>query len=727
MSCFSGMFEEPFSREEIEDAARNARLLTMEIEFSRRCNFRCPYCYAEEGAGRGGEEMAPERIREAIVQARDLGARRIVVLGGEPMVYPRIMDMLGFIREQGLDAEMFTNGTNITPEAAASLFRMGVQVVLKMNSFEPDVQDRLTGIRGGHATIRAAFRNLRAAGYPAEHTPMAVSTVICKANVGEIPRLWTWLRDQGIAPYFETVTPQGRAVGKDDLALDPAEARRVFEALADLDRERYGHAWTPQPPLVGNRCLRHQYSCLVTATGDVMPCVGVTIPVGNLRDRPLAEILRDSEVMQDLRQYRRTIRGPCADCAAADACYGCRGAAYHLTGDYLASDPMCWRNEDCQADIRRLPMPVDSLLPHLPPIRLVDRLLEVGERTATVEAELRKDSPWIRPDGTLDPAAHVELIAQSAAAMNGFRAGGRNGAGDSGYLLGARSVRVRAPARVGDALTVRVFKAARYGPFGMVEGWVRRGDTLLAHGEIKVWDAASADSGEDAPGSGRAPGLGSRVASLLAATLAAGVMAAGPVRAESAAPAASEAALQALEAAVGEVRTVQTAFVQEKHVAALRQPVRIRGTLAVEHPDRLAWRVTDPIRYTLVVRGARLRQWDEDTDSVQQVSLRGNPVFDVVTRQLQAWLGGRFDELSESFAVEMVSEDPLIVAFVPREDSFAHGMVRRVRVTFTGDRRYAQEFLIEESGGDRTRMVFHDTVLNEPIDPGAWEVRPVGR
>ena len=43
--------------------------------------------------------------------------------------------------------------------------------------------------------------------------------------------------------------------------------------------------------------------------------------------------------------YREMIKGECRDCDKAEECYGCRGAAYQLTGDYLASDPTCWRNQ----------------------------------------------------------------------------------------------------------------------------------------------------------------------------------------------------------------------------------------------------------------------------------------------------------------------------------------------------------------------------------------------
>ena len=76
-----------------------------------------------------------------------------------------------------------------------------------------------------------------------------------------------------------------------------------------------------------------------------MPCVGVDIPLGSIREQRLVDILQH-QVFCDLKNFRKTIKGPCASCEKSAECYGCRGAAYQMTGDYLASDPTCWRNRD---------------------------------------------------------------------------------------------------------------------------------------------------------------------------------------------------------------------------------------------------------------------------------------------------------------------------------------------------------------------------------------------
>ena len=485
MRCQKRIYGAEFSKEEIEETAKNSRLLSMEIEFNRNCNFNCIYCYVQNDA-KGRKELTGEEARDVITQAGDLGARKMIILGGEPMLYPHIMEMIQFIKERGMEMELFTNGTNITRAAARTLSDYGVTVVLKMNSTDEKLQDILSGKKGAYKHIQEAFNNLKEAGYPFS-SPMGVSTIICRQNIDELVRMWQWLRDQKIDPYFEMITPQGKAREHGMLEIESGRARELFEQIAKIDREKYGNTWEPQPPLVGGQCLRHQFSCAVNAYGDVLPCIGVTVPVGNVREDSLANILKDSEVIQELRNYKKSIKGPCGECEKRDECYGCRGAAYQMTGDYLASDPSCWKNADRQDDIVSLPVGIEKLVPHGEPMLVVDRLLEVRERKSLSEVEISEDSIFIGEDGKLNEVSYPEIFSQAIAAQDGFKNLGNGGPKAGGLLLGIKNLEILDSAAVGDKLRVSVYKAAKYGGFGIIKGEIFKGGNLIARGEIKVW------------------------------------------------------------------------------------------------------------------------------------------------------------------------------------------------------------------------------------------------
>lgn len=157
----------------------------MEIEFSLRCNFHCRYCYLPDNFS-FENELSREEIQDVIIQAKDLGAKKIIILCGEPMVYPNILAMISFIRDQGLDIEMFTNGFQISSDVAGQLFKNNVKVVLKMNTFDEKKQDMLAGQKGAFKIIQTAMSNLKQAGYPSEESQLAVSTIICRQNINEL-------------------------------------------------------------------------------------------------------------------------------------------------------------------------------------------------------------------------------------------------------------------------------------------------------------------------------------------------------------------------------------------------------------------------------------------------------------------------------------------------------------------------------------------------------------
>lgn len=486
--CIDRIYGSEFTAEEISAAVRDGRLLSMEIEFNQSCNFKCIYCYALDTAKRP-VELSKEDFIDVIHQAKELGARKIIILGGEPMLYPDIMEMIRSIKALDMEIELFTNGANITEAVACELFANGVRAVLKMNTFDESLQDTLTGRKGSYIQIQEALKNLKLAGYPSQENPLGVSSIICQQNIHELPRLWQWLRDQNILPYFEIMTPQGGAREHNMLEVDSPTLEKFFQEIAAIDRVKYDIHWDPKPPLVGGECLRHQYSCAVNSEGYVQSCVGITIPLGNVKQQSLKQILHDSEIVQDLKNYQKTIKGPCGECESLATCYGCRGAAYQMTGDYLASDPLCWKNIDRGDEIMFLPVDVARVIPHKPPMLLIDRLLEVTERASVSEMTLRNDMIFVDENGHLDEASYPEIISQAVAAQEGFRRFGSRNPMIEGMLLGIKDLEISGAANVGDTLRIVLNKKTKFGDFGIIAGEVYNVGKLIARGEIKVWQS----------------------------------------------------------------------------------------------------------------------------------------------------------------------------------------------------------------------------------------------
>ena len=81
--------------------------------------------------------------------------------------------------------------------------------------------------------------------------------------------------------------------------------------------------------------------CCIKANGDILPCVLLDIPIGNIRENSFSTIWLNSPILEELNN-RQKYSEPCVQCIYVEKCGGCRGVAYGSFGDFFAPDPHCW-------------------------------------------------------------------------------------------------------------------------------------------------------------------------------------------------------------------------------------------------------------------------------------------------------------------------------------------------------------------------------------------------
>jgi outer membrane lipoprotein carrier protein len=187
---------------------------------------------------------------------------------------------------------------------------------------------------------------------------------------------------------------------------------------------------------------------------------------------------------------------------------------------------------------------------------------------------------------------------------------------------------------------------------------------------------------------------------------------------------ASEELLTHLQSQLKTVETVQADFVQEKTLSVLNHTLTIKGHFALQKPNQLVWIVREPVKYAVCIDGDEIRQWDEDTNQVQVIHLGGDPTFQAVTQQLQAWFMGDYKVLAESYDVEAQGDNPLRLGFVPKPGTMVAKVLQRVDLTFGQDDLYIDKMVVQEAGGDLTVLQFNNTKLNQPIPKETWEIPP---
>lgn len=336
-----------FSKEQIEKCVRDNSILRISIEPSKICNLKCPFCYADECYGKSKiakeDELSINEIKDIIIQAKNLGAKTITLVGGEPLMYPKIREIISFINSNKLISLIFTNGTIMTGKYAEFLYNNNASLIVKFNSFDnPEIQDKMVGnIKGTFSKIKRTIDILIESGFnKSTPTRLAVESVISHTNLLQIAKIFRFARENNIYPYIELITPAGRGKEYAEI-LSKEEAKKIFYQLLKIDGSEFEYTWVPRPPLVATTCKYYFTAIYVNSNGKVQPCPTVNIELGNLRKEKLSEILNKPKFKR-IRNIRENIKGRCKECQYHTDCYGCRGAAFNLTGDIFNSDPICW-------------------------------------------------------------------------------------------------------------------------------------------------------------------------------------------------------------------------------------------------------------------------------------------------------------------------------------------------------------------------------------------------
>lgn len=136
---------------------------------------------------------------------------------------------------------------------------------------------------------------------------------------------------------------------------------------------------------------------------------------------------------------------------------------------------------------RKLPLAAEKLMPHRPPMRLVDRLVEYADKAGVVEAEVATDGLLVDTAGRFDAVALAELLAQAYAVVKGY-ATLRDGLPvRKGFLVGIREMVFERPVRAGDRLRIVVRTVADVEEFTVADGEVWRDAERVAYGSLKLW------------------------------------------------------------------------------------------------------------------------------------------------------------------------------------------------------------------------------------------------
>ncbi|MHC1711352.1 MAG: hypothetical protein AB9872_04290 [Solidesulfovibrio sp.] len=132
-------------------------------------------------------------------------------------------------------------------------------------------------------------------------------------------------------------------------------------------------------------------------------------------------------------------------------------------------------------------VPALPLIPHRPPMALVESLERADENGAVIRSCVGAGSMFARPDGTVEPLALLEIIAQACAAYGGWRTRKSGETSMAAFLAGVRSFETIGKAEAGRAMTIEVMPTREFGGFRLFEGILHQDGRQVARASIKAY------------------------------------------------------------------------------------------------------------------------------------------------------------------------------------------------------------------------------------------------
>jgi len=317
--------------------------LTWELTYG--CNLACVHCLSSSGR-RDPRELTTSELFAVVDELAAMQVFYVNIGGGEPTLRPDFWELLDYCVEAKVGVKFSTNGSRITPAAAARVASTDyVDAQISIDGADAATNDAIRG-DGSFALALAAMDHLADAGMRG----FKVSVVVTRENLDQLDDFRSLADRFGAQLRLTRLRPSGRGADVWDRLHPTAEQQRqlyswLIERPDVLTGDSFFHLSALGEPLPGlNLCGAGRVVCLIDPIGDVYACPFVLheqFKAGSVRDAGgFTAVWRGSELFTSLREPDSP--GACASCGSYDACRGGCMAAKFFTGLPLdGPDPEC--------------------------------------------------------------------------------------------------------------------------------------------------------------------------------------------------------------------------------------------------------------------------------------------------------------------------------------------------------------------------------------------------
>lgn len=180
-------------------------------------------------------------------------------------------------------------------------------------------------------------------------------------------------------------------------------------------------------------------------------------------------------------------------------------------------------------------------------------------------------------------------------------------------------------------------------------------------------------------------------------------------------------ALEQVNHALAEAKTVFTHFVQERHLSLFKEPLRSEGYLCFEQPGSIRWETTEPYKSILVSDGAGVAQFEWFDEQWKKLDVGLAAAMQNVVSQIAGVMKGQYAQGGREYNVDLANtENGPVITLVPRNEKMRK-MMKAIEVHVAPDLKATRRVVLRENTGDFTDIQFDQQVVNRKFPEGTFD------
>ncbi len=330
---------------------------SVDLFITSRCNLNCAHCFSNS-EDHGVHELSVEEIESILDQLETLGVLELRINGGEPLLHPRINEILMTLKQRRLRKVILTNGTQLDEEKARLLKESETTPTISVDDSSAEGHDLFRGVEGSFQRTIEALKLLQKHG-----VEYGINCCLHKRNLSNHRKIIDLAVSYGARRIaFLDLKPSLKM--KRNLEWMPSY-REYQEVLPELmiDRIRYARKidvaldtfLTCRPLEEAVKEARRGYVCCqagrsrlsIDSHGSIYPCnLVISDPrwnMGNIGSQSISEIWFSDRWSFFRGEVRTSDLKKCKDCKSLVKCrdFYCRLHAYLENGDSYGPHPKC--------------------------------------------------------------------------------------------------------------------------------------------------------------------------------------------------------------------------------------------------------------------------------------------------------------------------------------------------------------------------------------------------